>query len=147
MPTLPTRFALFFLLLGAVSGCPSESAITVDAATSSEANGPSLDTASSDAPSADPQLCVAIPAACPSQQPRYARDIAPIVAAKCTTCHVEGVDGGPWPLTEYTYIFNWIEAFAEDVEYCAMPPPGAPPLTAAEKKTLTDWLVCNAPNN
>jgi hypothetical protein len=140
-----SRVALLSLLLGAASGCPAEDTATVDANSSGEANG--LDAPNSAALSADPQLCVTIPAACPAEQPSYAKDIAPIIAAKCTTCHMEGVDGGPWPLTEYTYISGWIEAFAEDVEYCTMPPPGATPLMAAEQKTLMDWLVCNAPNN
>jgi hypothetical protein len=145
MLTMTTRAGLILFLLGVLSGCPADNKTTVDANSAGEQNG--LNTVDPDALSGDPQLCVTVPTACPTQQPSYARDIAPIIAAKCTTCHVEGVDGGPWPLTEYSYISNWIEALAEDVEYCTMPPPGAAPLSEAEKNTLTAWFVCNAPNN
>jgi len=154
---MPCKVALCALLLGAASGCPEGSKGAADASGSPEANGPSTDglgndvtgaiAPSLDAPSPDPRPCAEIPAACPAQQPSYARDIAPIFAAKCTTCHSEAVDSGPWPLTEYSYISDWQTNVLADIQYCTMPPAGASPLTSAEQDAILLWIVCNAPNN
>jgi len=152
-----TRVALCCLVLGAASGCSARNKSAADADSASEAMGPGVDSVSRETPSLsvagpdvpgpDPRPCAAIPAACPSPQPSYARDIAPIFAAKCTTCHSEEVDSGPWPLTEYEYISDWQSAVLADIEYCTMPPAGAPPLTSAEQDAILAWIVCNAPEN
>jgi hypothetical protein len=153
MPTLTARVAICALLLGGASGCPEGSQSAADASNATDAGAPSQDVASQDlppspdAPSPDPLPCVAIPAACPLQQPSYARDIAPIFAAKCNTCHSEEVDAGPWPLTEYSYISDWQSNVLADIQYCTMPPLGAAPLTSAEQDAILAWIVCNAPNN
>ena len=141
----------------AASGCTEGNKSAADAGGSSESNRASLDGSSPDAtatnalspdaPAPDPHLCVAIPATCPAQQPSYVRDIAPIFAAKCTTCHADESDGGPWPLTEWDYVVDWQSLIVADIEYCTMPPAGAPPLNAAEQEAIMAWLVCNAPNN
>ena len=154
---MPCKVAFWGLLLGAASGCPEGSKAAADANDSSEANGPSSDGPGNDvtsaiglgpdAPSPDPRPCVGIPATCPMQQPSYARDIAPIFAAKCNTCHSEAVDSGPWPLTEYSYISDWQTNVLADIQYCTMPPAGAPPLTSTEQDAILAWIVCNAPNN
>ena len=154
---IPRRVVLCTLLLGAALGCTDGSNAAADASSSSEESGsssdaPSPDVTSANAPSLDapipdPRPCVGIPAVCPAQQPSYARDIAPIFATKCNTCHSEEVDSGPWPLTEYSYILDWQSAVVADIQYCTMPPVGAPTLTSAEQNAILAWMVCNAPDN
>jgi cytochrome c5 len=157
MRTLALTTAFCAQFFWAASGCTEGSKSAADAGGSSEPNGASQEglgpdatgtnALGTDAPAPDPRPCVAIPAACPTQQPSYARDIAPIFAAKCNSCHADESDGGPWPLTEWDYIVDWQSLIAADIEYCTMPPGGAPPLNTAEQEVIMAWLVCNAPNN
>jgi hypothetical protein len=144
---MTTAMVAFCSLAGVASGCSTGNKATEDTSSAAEATVPVLDASTLDAPGPDPRRCVAIPAACPAQQPSYATDIAPILAAKCNTCHSGKSDGGPWPLTEYEYIVDWQSLVVADIEYCTMPPTGAPPLTSAEQDAILTWLVCNAPNN
>jgi hypothetical protein len=152
MLTMTTRVVLYALLIGGTSGCSDGSKNIGDASGSAEAGVSSPDVTgeaapSPDAPTPDPLPCVAIPTTCPPQQPSYARDIAPILAAKCNTCHSEEVDSGPWPLTEYSYVSDWQTNILADVQYCTMPPAGATPLTSTEQDAILAWIVCNAPDN
>ena len=88
--------------------------------------------------------CASIPAACPVPAPSYAKDIAPILDAKCNTCHA-APDAGIWPLTNYQDVSDWQTLILSDVEYCAMPPAGAAQLSAIEQSALLAWVVCGAP--
>ena len=91
--------------------------------------------------------------------PSYETDIVPILHARCTPCHFDGgiedFDGG-FELSTYTSVDNadiFIQSLVDD---CRMPPVDgipklgvkpAPPLSATQRATLLNWLVCGAPNN
>ncbi len=95
--------------------------------------------------------CAAIDAsACSQPVPSYATDVAPVLDRACnSTCHAPGV--GPWPLNNYTDVFDWASIIAGDLEACTMPPldagAGNGPLTDHERALILDWIACGAPNN
>ena len=96
------------------------------------------------APTAFPLSCTSVPATCPSPAPSYEQDIVPILDGKCNTCHA-AADSGLWPLINYDDVHDWQTLVLSDVEYCAMPPAGAPQLTTTEQFILLSWVVCGAP--
>ncbi|ADV62837.1 alkyl hydroperoxide reductase/thiol specific antioxidant/Mal allergen [Isosphaera pallida ATCC 43644] len=79
----------------------------------------------------------------------YANDIAPIVQAKCQTCHRTG-GVAPFGLTSFAQVKRWSAMIAEVVEQGRMPPWHANPaygsfandrsLTADQKRTLLSWI-------
>ena len=102
---------------------------------------------------ADPPVanCTFIDAsACQQPVPSYANDVAPVLDRACnSTCHAPGV--GPWPLNNYSDVFDWGSIIAGDVELCTMPPPdagaGNGDLSDQERAMILDWLACGGPNN
>jgi hypothetical protein len=93
---------------------------------------------------AEPSCSPGAPDACLSPVPSYATDVVPILEAKCNGCHTGG--DGPWPLTNYADVLHWRAQVLSELAGCTMPPPtGTTRLTAPERATLIDWLVCGAP--
>ncbi len=88
-----------------------------------------------------------LPAACPSVQPSYAKDVAPVVQQACTPCHAPGGQQSNRQLVTYAGAFGNRSPMLNQVHACRMPPRDAPPLDAEGRKVLLDWLVCGAPDN
>jgi hypothetical protein len=88
-----------------------------------------------------------LPAACPANPPSYQTDVAPMLAARCATCHSPGGAGSPFDFTTYDSVFANRSAILNQVYACNMPPKGAAGLDPAQRQTLLGWLVCGAPNN
>ncbi len=88
-----------------------------------------------------------LPAACPAQVPSYAADIAPLLQRRCLVCHAPGGPAASRPLTSYAAVYTLRTTVLSQVYGCVMPPPGATPLTGAERASLLAWLVCKAPDN
>ncbi len=84
----------------------------------------------------------------------YASTIAPILQAKCVTCHQEG-GIGPFKMDSYEAVKNHAPMMRETVMTKRMPPFFADPhvghwsndtsLTANEAKTLVHWIEAGAP--
>ena len=53
--------------------------------------------------------------------PTFAREVAPILHAKCASCHRAG-ELAPFPLLEYTDVARWSEAIAIETKARGMPP-------------------------
>jgi hypothetical protein len=88
-----------------------------------------------------------LPAACPATPPSYAKDVAPAIQASCTPCHAPAGRESNRLLTDYADAFANRGPALNQIHACRMPPVDAPPLSAANRKILLDWLVCGAPNN
>ena len=83
----------------------------------------------------------------------YARDIAPILQAKCVSCHLTG-GIGPFAMDSYDVIKGFSPMIRETVRTRRMPPYFADPhigifkddqgLTASETKTLVHWIEAGA---
>jgi hypothetical protein len=84
----------------------------------------------------------------------YAKEVAPILQAKCVTCHQKG-GIGPFPMDSYERIKGFAPMIQESVMAERMPPYFADPhigtfkndqaLTAEQTKTLIHWLEAGAP--
>jgi peroxiredoxin/mono/diheme cytochrome c family protein len=84
----------------------------------------------------------------------YAADVAPIVQAKCQSCHRAG-QVGPFPLMGYDDVRKRAEGIAEVVEDRRMPPWHADPrfghfsndrgLTPRERATMLAWVEQGSP--
>lgn len=132
-----------FVLAGALT------CVACDDANESDDAGQVEDTGSADAGSGDArsdagamvQECkLDPPATCPTPIVRYA-DIAPILKARCISCH----DGKAeqWPLLTYHHVADWYEQVREYVANCTMPPPEAGiKMTAAEREKIIAWVRC-----
>ena len=89
--------------------------------------------------------------------PDFARDVAPLVYAKCSGCHHEG-GPGPFALIEYGEVSDHGQQIVDVTHSGYMPPwlpkPGALAfeyedqrrLTDAEKKLLADWVAAGMPS-
>ncbi len=89
-----------------------------------------------------------LPASCPATPPSYQTDVAPILAARCTTCHSPGGAGSAFfDFTSYASVYAGRSAMLNAVYACKMPPSGAAALESPERQTLLTWLVCGAPDN
>lgn len=85
---------------------------------------------------------------------QYARDVAPILQARCVSCHSEG-NTGPFSMNSYRKVKGWSEMIEEGVMTKRMPPWHADPayghfvndlsLTADEEQTLLTWIRAGAP--
>ena len=101
--------------------------------------------------SGQPPNCAFIDAsACVQPTPSYATDIVPILDRRCnSTCHAPGV--GPWPLNNYSDVFDWADIIGSYIETCGMPPDDAGAgdgnMTDDERRTVLNWLACGAPDN
>jgi len=79
----------------------------------------------------------------------YARDVAPIIAEKCATCHASG-GLGPFSMNTHRRIQGWAPMMAETIRTGRMPPWHADEayrdfhdnrgLTAREERILLTWL-------
>jgi hypothetical protein len=139
-------------LVAALGGCGSSSSPPADASAEGvldSASGASKQddvSAADDVPATDdtPTICASLPAACPSHAPTFDEDIAPVLNAKCNTCHAVP-DAGLWPLTNYDDVVDWEVLLTRDVEYCTMPPSGSPQLTPSEQSIILTWVLCGMP--
>jgi len=135
-------------MVAVVGGCGSSSSPPAD--TSAEGGPDSASGASNqdDVPAADdtPTICTSLPAACPLSARTFDEDIAPILNAKCNTCHA-APDAGLWPLTDYQDVVDWEVLLTRDVEYCTMPPSGSPQLMPGERSIILTWVLCGTPES
>jgi mono/diheme cytochrome c family protein len=84
----------------------------------------------------------------------YAREVAPILNAKCVSCHTQG-GMAPFAMDGYKTVKGFSPMIREVVRTRRMPPFHADPhygawqndmsLTAAEMKTLVNWVEAGAP--
>ena len=84
----------------------------------------------------------------------YAKDVAPILEAKCVACHQEG-GIGPFAMTNYNMVKGFSPMIREVIRTDRMPPYNADPhvgkfsdnknLSPAEVKTLVHWIEAGAP--
>lgn len=86
--------------------------------------------------------------------PSYTTEIAPVIQAKCASCHSEGRIG-PFPLASYGDVRRWSAMIQEVILDRRMPPWDADPhfgkfsndmsLTPAEAQTLMRWIELDCP--
>ena len=84
----------------------------------------------------------------------YSKDIAPILQAKCVTCHLKG-GIGPFAMDSYEVVKGFSPMIRETIRTRRMPPYFADPhigtfknnqgLTPAETKTIVHWVEAGAP--
>jgi len=84
----------------------------------------------------------------------YAKDVAPILEAKCVACHQEG-GIGPFSMTNYAMVKGFAPMIREVIRTDRMPPYHADPhvgkfsddkrLSADEVKTIVHWVEEGAP--
>jgi hypothetical protein len=89
-----------------------------------------------------------------AQDVAYARDVAPILQAKCVVCHSPG-NIGPFAMTSYQKVKGWSAMIHETLLDRRMPPWHADPhygkfandrsLTAVQAQTLTRWIEAGSP--
>ncbi len=93
----------------------------------------------------------------PEEEITYSKDIAPMLAENCASCHHEG-GIGPWAMTEHAMIQGWSVMMREVVLNRRMPPGqidqhvGKPiadvaGLTAEEQRKLIRWIDAGAPKD
>ena len=84
----------------------------------------------------------------------YASEIAPILQARCVSCHQTG-GIAPWAMSSYNMVLGFSPMMREVIRTQRMPPWHADPhygewendrsLTPAEKKTLVHWIEAGSP--
>jgi len=84
----------------------------------------------------------------------YSRDVAPILQAKCVSCHIKG-GIGPFAMTSYEVVKGFSPMIRETIRTRRMPPYFADPhigafkndqsLTPDQTKTLVHWIEAGAP--
>jgi hypothetical protein len=90
----------------------------------------------------------------PPAPPTYAKDVAPILFANCTSCHRAG-EIAPMSLMTYEETRPWARAIRDNVVNGTMPPWHADPahgkflndrrLSAQEKDVISRWVAAGAP--
>lgn len=99
------------------------------------------------APAAAPRDCPANPLpTCPSVPPSYQMTIAPILAARCTTCHSPAGVIAP-PLDTYASVVMYRHAGFAQTYGCFMPPEPEVQLAEGDRRAVLGWLRCEAPIN
>ncbi|MFS8069286.1 MAG: hypothetical protein ACMG6S_23235 [Byssovorax sp.] len=88
-----------------------------------------------------------LPASCPVPAPGWAKDVAPVIEARCATCHAAGGVAADKPLTSHAEVFSRRGAVLNQVHACKMPQAGSPQLTPVERAALQGFLVCGAQND
>ena len=88
-----------------------------------------------------------LPQSCPSPEPSYATDVAPLIQAKCVQCHAPGGVASDRPLGTYAQVNTLKQDVLDQVYNCLMPEPPQPALDETDRQTLLGWLVCGAPDN
>ncbi len=86
----------------------------------------------------------------------YARDIAPILEARCVSCHLPG-GTGPFAMNNYKKVKGWSEMIAEVILTKRMPPWHADPayghfvndmsMTPEEERMLLSWIQAGSPKH
>ena len=96
-----------------------------------------------------PPPCPGVTAkSCPDDVPSYDDEIAPLMKARCQTCHAPENDSGLWSLGDLDSVRDWRNTILQQIRSCAQPPPDSGVyLSARERHALETWLVCGAPNN
>lgn len=94
------------------------------------------------------------PRSVPSGDVTYCKHIAPLLQARCVSCHRAG-EIGPFALTDYDEVVGWADMIREVVSDGRMPPWSASPehgkfsndprLSDTEKKLLGDWIDHGCP--
>lgn len=84
----------------------------------------------------------------------YAKDIAPLLAERCATCHRSG-GVAPWAMVSYAMVRGWSPMMREVIRTRRMPPWHADPhvarfaneigLDVDEKRRLVHWIEAGAP--
>lgn len=90
----------------------------------------------------------------PSGEVTFTKHIAPIMNARCVTCHRPG-EIGPFTLTKFSDLLGWEETILEVVAENRMPPWNANPahgrfkndarLTESERELLKQWVAGGMP--
>ena len=103
---------------------------------------------------AAPQATCALAYEAPPASVSYAKDIAPMLADNCVTCHREG-GIGPWAMTGYDMVRGFAPMIREVVRTQRMPPWHADPahgvfandrsLSTDEVRKLVHWVESGAP--
>jgi hypothetical protein len=89
-----------------------------------------------------------LPAECTGAAPSYSADVAPIIAARCATCHNLDDPSGAWPLDNYDDLTDWSSSIMEELRNCSMPPPDSgKSLPESERALIYAWFICGAPEN
>jgi cytochrome c5 len=97
--------------------------------------------------STDASCAVTTPASCPSTQPSYQTDVAPILESYCVSCHQAGGSQANKPLETYQGASRLSGDVESQVAGCSMPPSSDAQPTAAQRETILTWVLCGAPNN
>jgi len=94
------------------------------------------------------------PRSAPSGDVTYTRHIAPLLQARCVSCHRAG-EIGPFALTDFDEVVGWADMIREVVCDGRMPPWSASPehgkfsndprLSDAEKQLVNDWIDHGCP--
>jgi len=95
-----------------------------------------------------------VPLSAPARTPTFSREVAPILHARCASCHRPN-QIGPMPLLTYAQVRPWAKAIRDEVLARTMPPWRADPkvgsfsndarLTDSELRTLVAWAEGGAP--
>ncbi|HUB07302.1 MAG TPA: hypothetical protein VMB50_09880 [Myxococcales bacterium] len=103
--------------------------------------------------------CPNLSPTCPSPPPSYATQVAPILERSCLPCHTPGKQpyAAPTDLTNWSAVNGIHGTVLDELFVCAMPngdggpgfvlDGGAPTISDADKLTVMDWCLCEAPNN
>jgi hypothetical protein len=96
-----------------------------------------------------PPACPGVTAeTCPDDAPSYKHEIAPLMEARCQTCHAPENNSGLWSLGDQESVRDWRDTILRQIRSCAQPPPDSGVyLSASERHALETWLVCGAQNN
>ena len=81
---------------------------------------------------------------CPASPPRYAADVAPILAKSCAPCHFPGGKEQNRLFSKYGDVFPQRGAMLSQLTLCKMPPSDGPAMTDADRATVVGWLLCGA---
>ncbi len=85
--------------------------------------------------------------ACSGATPSYAKDIAPVISARCGACHDPGQISASFPLAPYAKLYGQRRSVLNQIFTCKMPPACAHQLAPDERAALLDWFVCGALDN
>ena len=86
-----------------------------------------------------------LPTACTHPDVSFKKDVQPIIAARCGSCH-DG-RGEQWPLVDYSHVADWAGEVRAMVADCSMPPPDAGvAMPTSERQTILEWVRCGVPD-
>jgi hypothetical protein len=91
-----------------------------------------------------------VPASCPTPEPSYSKDVAPLLARRCVPCHFPGgIEAPTHDFSKYDVVHTQKGSIVTQIHSCLMPPAdaGATAPTPDERAVLLGWIVCGAPQN